>query len=289
LRKSTTSPKSFNPAIKCSRSGKAHAVDELEKAKLDLEHEKLQGEIRAKEIELDIRRQELELKKEELRSAFWKSPLLVGIIAALIGFLSNIYANVQQARNNQILEEQKFESVVQTERIKRETSLILDAIKTGASVSAAKNLDFLIKVGFVEDTEGRIKKYLSENEKAPFLPSSQSTNTIQIDCTANIDCTSTRDCTFTAQKDTRDCRVCIFPNPISGCLQWGNDPACEAAKVAQNSIYQVEASNKKLECERLKLQEKVECELKKEFQKKVCEAGKEALGNISPTGKDSKK
>jgi hypothetical protein len=74
-------------------------------------------------------------------------------------------------------------------------------------------------------------------------------------------------------------------NPFGGCTIRGNDPFCEAAKAAQNRLYDIDASSKKLDCERLKSQEKLQCEIEKSGEKALCETGKEALKRLARTGK----
>ena len=52
-----------------------------------------------------------------------------------------------------------------------------------------------------------------------------------------IDCTPTQSCA--RPRDGRDCNRCVF-SVFGRCQVRGNDPACEAAKAAQNSAYDVE-------------------------------------------------
>jgi hypothetical protein len=91
---------------------------------------------------------------------------------------------------------------------------------------------------------------------------------------STVDCTPTRPRDFEPCHDTRNCDVCLIPNPFGGCIQRGNDPFCEAAKAAENARCQVEAAGKKFDCERIKSQEKL-----------LCETGKEALKRLARTGK----
>src|ERR1700730_6878634 len=51
-----------------------------------------------------------------------------------------------------------------------------------------------------------------------------------------IDCTPTRNCE--KSEDQRDCNRCLF-SAFGRCQVRSNDPACEAAKAAQNSAYTV--------------------------------------------------
>jgi hypothetical protein len=107
-----------------------------------------------------------------------------------------------------------------------------------------------------------------------------------VDCTPTRDCSPRRSCDFEPCRDTRSCNRCLVTNPSTGgCVQRGNDPACEIAKAVENERCRVEAAGRRLDCERLKAQEKATCELEKSGEKVLCEAGKEALKRLARTGK----
>lgn len=69
--------------------------------------------------------------------------------------------------------------------------------------------------------------------------------------------TDNRDCSphsCTRSHDQRDCSVCLIPRiwPGRGCAQRGNNPICEAAKAAQNVIYDGQHAACELDAARLK-------------------------------------
>ncbi len=106
-----------------------------------------------------------------------------------------------------------------------------------------------------------------------------------IDCTSERDCRQDRDCNVSKSHDRRDCRACLLRRPWDGgCVQRGNDPFCEAAKAAQNAIYEADYAARKLDCERIKEQNRLVCEGEKATEKGLCEAGKEIVKRISRTG-----
>lgn len=111
-------------------------------------------------------------------------------------------------------------------------------------------------------------------------------------------CSSSRECSFEASRDTRDCDTCLVSRPVvcapricdfwgnncvgggctgGGCIQRGNDPICEAAKAAQNLLYDTAANAKKADCDRLKNQEILACQGEALVQKSLCDAGRETL------------
>src|SRR5712692_808000 len=72
-----------------------------------------------------------------------------------------------------------------------------------------------------------------------------------------LDCTPTLDCTH--PRDERECNFCLIKNPFGGCALRTNDPACEAAKASQNTLY----DSQKAICEAQKAQQKATCEATK--------------------------
>jgi len=126
--------------------------------------------------ELKIKSKELELKEKELNDLeakkTWKiDPVIIGIVAALIGFLGNVVATFLQGRSSLALEQAKYEVSRSLETDKFRSSLILEAIKTGDPEKAARNIEFFLAAGFIEDQSGKIGQYLSEKTKVPVLPS----------------------------------------------------------------------------------------------------------------------
>jgi hypothetical protein len=61
-------------------------------------------------------------------------PLVTAIIAALIAFISNIYATYLSGRNEIAVERQKLQA-----------TLIIEAVKTGDTNKDTRNLEFFLK------------------------------------------------------------------------------------------------------------------------------------------------
>lgn len=136
--------------------------NDLELAKYKLEEKRLDGELRLKEAELAFKNKELEIKREGERrtKSFVFSPLTTAIIAGVFAVLGTFIGAYLQGRNNAELERQKFE-----------TALILKAIETGNSDTAANNLLFLVRAGFIQDPKGQIASLVKNPENSPVLPS----------------------------------------------------------------------------------------------------------------------
>jgi trypsin-like peptidase len=109
-------------------------------------------------LDIDLKREELKKAKRRFRLAE-SSPIIVGILAALIGFLGNVIATYFQGENALEIEHQK-----------QQGSLITEAIKTGNPDSAAKNLIFLLEAGLIDDPTGKLRQRISRKEQVPVLP-----------------------------------------------------------------------------------------------------------------------
>jgi len=113
-----------------------------------------------KEAELALREQEVKLKEQQSQRSRWRDPVFLGIVAALIGFMSSVASTFFQGRTN-----------AQAENLKFQSNLILEAIKTGDPAKAATNLSFFVQLGFIDDPKNKIRDFLAHRNETPVLPS----------------------------------------------------------------------------------------------------------------------
>src|SRR6267142_1713474 len=113
-------------------------------------------DLRIKNAELSLHEREVALKEYETYKGWWRNPVFVGVIAAFLGFISGLVSKYIEGRNASALEHQRFEIAQKTERLRLQSSLILEAIKTGDPEHAATNLAFLVELGYIDDNDGRI-------------------------------------------------------------------------------------------------------------------------------------
>lgn len=130
------------------------------------------------------------------------------------------------------------------------------------------------------------------NAKASDLPAPFNTK-VKLPPLEALDCTPTKDCTSTKECEQKrecgqnaDCRACLLRSPFGNCIQSGNDPICEARKVAAKGSCEVEKSRRKAQCEADKVANKGACEAAKSAAKGVCEGFKEAYKRIRALGTD---
>jgi len=105
-----------------------------------LERAKLQQERELKEKELALREKELNLQFQQSRWARWSTPVVLAIVAGLIGYFGTLISSHQS---------------LQLEREKQEAMLILEAIKTTGTApekekQTAANLVFFADAGLIK-------------------------------------------------------------------------------------------------------------------------------------------
>lgn len=101
-------------------------------------------------------------KEKEQMGSRWSSPLVLAVLAATLGLAGNIW--VEHANN-------KWKK--DTDLFNVQSSLILDAIRTGDQQAACQNLRLLIGLGYLDDKNNTVKTQCHDVGPAPpCLPSS---------------------------------------------------------------------------------------------------------------------
>jgi len=104
--------------------------------------------------------------EEEIRKSPWLNPLVLGLFAATLGFMSNVWVTSSNNRNSQ-----------QIERMRSQSNLILESIKTGNTESNCKNLSFFVRLGLLDDPQNAIQNVCQPGSKeAPALPANGGQN-----------------------------------------------------------------------------------------------------------------
>jgi len=117
-------------------------------------------ELYIQEQELALKTRELDLKAKDQQYARWFNPVFLGLLAATVTLMGNFFIIKRQSA-----------AALDQERVKAQSSLILEAIKTGDADRAVKNLEFFLQLGFIDDPNGRISSYLAQSQNVPVLPS----------------------------------------------------------------------------------------------------------------------
>ena len=117
-----------------------------------LEERRFAQESAAKRRELDLREREVAVREREMASR-WLSPIVLGLFATALGLAANVVIALLNNKNT-----------LEVERRRSQSSLLLEAIKTGSTDDTCKNLVFFVELGLVNDINQTIRK---ECESAP--------------------------------------------------------------------------------------------------------------------------
>lgn len=116
-----------------------------------------------------------------------------------------------------------------------------------------------------------------------------------VNCSINTTCSPKRDCSFHAKQDNRDCSACLLRTRRvcgpwhSGCIGGqcsiqGQDPTCQAAKLAQQTLYNVDENSRVADCNRLNAQDVAGCQAGVLAQTTLCVAKQQSLNALGKTG-----
>jgi DUF4097 and DUF4098 domain-containing protein YvlB len=103
-------------------------------------------ELDLREREVRVKEREVATKEEESRRSRWVSPTTIGLYAAALGLIGSVVvARVNNANSQNV------------ERLRSQSNLVLEAIKTGSPDSACRNLLFFVELGLLDDPRATIR------------------------------------------------------------------------------------------------------------------------------------
>jgi hypothetical protein len=127
---------------------------------LSLDEQKFAFDKELRLQELAIKNREVSLKEAELRRSRWLNPTVIGLVAAASGLFGNLFVAFFSNQNSQRIE-----------RFKAQSNLIVQAVGTGDQKSACRNLLSFLRLGLLEDPEGRLARCETDLNTIPVLPS----------------------------------------------------------------------------------------------------------------------
>src|ERR1700730_15834259 len=134
------------------------ATIQVQQDRLALDRLNAQNDLVLRERELNLKARELDLKASEVNQGKWRSPLTLGIAAALLAGFSSVGVTYLQNKANQ-----------EIARSKAQSDLILESIKTADPTTGKKNLLFFIKAVLIDDPTGKITELINA-DLYPSLP-----------------------------------------------------------------------------------------------------------------------
>lgn len=107
-------------------------------------------EYELREREVAAREREVTAKENEGKTSKWFNPVTIAIYVAAIGLFGNILSNYS---NNT--------ASASAEHGRHQSDLVLSVIKTGGNeVDSCKNLDFFVRIGWLDDPNGAYSQSL---------------------------------------------------------------------------------------------------------------------------------
>jgi hypothetical protein len=122
------------------RSDHVHSEDALGSGEpLGIEPTRPDEELQLRRDELDLKRRDLALREREQRQTGWRNPLVLGVVAAVIGLVGNAVVTALNGYYQRILEEDtairqdnlatlQHDRTLQLERSKAEARRILEIV-----------------------------------------------------------------------------------------------------------------------------------------------------------------
>ena len=128
------------------------------------EYELRTDELALREREVSASEREVTAKEKESHVTWWKNPLIVGLVGAALALGGNIATNILSNRAS-----------AEAEHFRAQSSLVLSVIKTnGNEDDACKNLNFFVRIGWLDDRNGAIQNVCGTKGGVPTLPASSS-------------------------------------------------------------------------------------------------------------------
>jgi hypothetical protein len=119
--------------------------EKLSPKSADLDERRLDHEISASDRELELKKQDLVLRERELKKPFWHDSVTVGLVAAILALIVNLWV----AHANKIASDA---TAIQNARLQS----ILEVIHNEPSRAEAK-LNILLTTGIIQDKDGQIR------------------------------------------------------------------------------------------------------------------------------------
>jgi hypothetical protein len=148
--------------------------EKLPATELSLDERKFAFDKESRLQEIAIKARETSMKEAELHRSRWLNPTVIGLVAAASGLFGNLLVALFSNMNSQRIEQFKAQS-----------NLIVQAVGTGDQKSACRNLISFIRLGLLEDPQGRLGKCETDLNAIPVLPSG-STYTSVLDTPAAV-------------------------------------------------------------------------------------------------------
>ena len=188
---------------------------DLSRQQLELDIELKRAELASRQADNELRREDHALKLREVKASNWRNPLVVAVLAAAVAATGNAVVAYLNNSNLQRVEERKGQS-----------SLILEAIKTGDPDKAGVNLQLLLDAGLISDSRAdAIRTYLRDRRPGTGAALPSTTGRFRIEGSERLPETARATLGSAAQRlcrASRSARVARRSRPGSSCDRSGD-------------------------------------------------------------------
>ena len=148
----------------------------FDERKLEEESTARRWELDLKEREVAAKEREVATREEDLRRSRWLNPTVIGLFAAAVGLIGSVVVARVNNQNSQ-----------QVERLRSQSNLILEAIKTGSPSAACTNLLLFVRMRLLADPDRAIQSECASAPKgAPSLPADNQRKLVSGDVSGTV-------------------------------------------------------------------------------------------------------
>lgn len=113
-------------------------------------------ELDLREREVAAKEREVAAKEAEIRRSRLANPLFLALVAATLGVIGNTYVAYKNNQNSE-----------HVERLREQSTLLVDVVRTDDPKQSCKNLIFLVGLGLLDDSNQTILSQCGDEPKGP--------------------------------------------------------------------------------------------------------------------------
>src|SRR5260370_40946185 len=122
----------------------------------ELDRLRFEREVLTSDREFELKQRELKLREAELKKPFWRDPVMVGLIGAILALLGSIYVS---SRNEETSREVSRENADLASKTSRQNALLQSIIEVihDHPENPETKLDILLRTGVIDDQNGKVR------------------------------------------------------------------------------------------------------------------------------------
>jgi hypothetical protein len=122
----------------------------------ELDKIRFEREVLTSDREFELKRREQEIREADFKKPFWRDPVVVGLMGAILALLGNIYATSKNEKTSREVSKQNADLAAKTSRQNALLQSIIEVIHNDPEKAETK-LDILLRTGVIDDENGKIR------------------------------------------------------------------------------------------------------------------------------------